>query len=265
MDCSGTPEMFGRRIIGRFSRSLTDIVFPPYCPLCGQWVELPGAAFCARCAATLNDERSEEACPTCGATVARFEVSQGQCSECRGRPVRVLGTVRVGPYGTCLGRLLRLYKYRGRTELGRTMGTWLAEVVARAPWRDRVEAVLSVPTHWSRRIRRRFHPAEQFAAAVGRKTGLPYAPLLQRIRGGKHQIGLSHTERARNVLGAFAIPRGVSFQGARLLLIDDVRTTGATIAECAKVLRQGGAEEIYAAVVVQAGGTRVQPQLLAKI
>jgi len=93
---------------------------------------------------------------------------------------------------------------------------------------------------------RPMHAAEALAETVGRQTGLPCISLLRRVKAGRHQIGLSYLERKQNVQGAFAIRRGVRLHAARLLLIDDVKTTGATLNECAKVLRQAGAAEIYA-------------------
>jgi predicted amidophosphoribosyltransferase len=85
--------------------------------------------------------------------------------------------------------------------------------------------------------------------------------VLRRVRGGPHQIGLSHSQRVENVRGAFAMARGVTLRGARLLLVDDVMTTGATLNECAKVLRRGGAAEVYAAVVLTVDARR-RPEAL---
>lgn len=88
---------------------------------------------------------------------------------------------------------------------------------------------------------------------MARRLNLPLVRVLRRTRAGPHQIGLSYTARAANVRGAFAMRPGVELRDARLLLIDDVRTTGATINECAKVLQASGAAEVYAAVVVAVG------------
>jgi predicted amidophosphoribosyltransferase len=130
------------------------------------------------------------------------------------------------------------------------LGLWLADAARGASWLDRVEAVVSVPTHWRRSLRWPVHAADALAAIVARDIRLPHLPVLHRIKAGPHQIGLSYLDRRRNVRGAFALRRGVALHGARLLLVDDVKTTGATINECAKILRQGGAGEVYAAVLV---------------
>jgi len=152
-----------------------------------------------------------------------------------------------------MGELLRGYKYQGREQLGPMLGRMLAEVVSTAPWRARVEAVVAVPTHWRHRLNRQLHAAEVLAAHVAQATELPYLPLLRRVRAGPHQVGLAATRRYENVRGAFALRRGAALRAARILVVDDVRTTGATLEECAKVLRRGGAAEVYGAVVLRAG------------
>ncbi len=286
--------MATRQTAGRLARNAADLLFPPHCILCdslpdeGATLLRRATLLCADCAERLDNERATPSCPWCAASVAPYEVSHGQCSRCRNRRLRVAGTVRVGPYGvgradegvfrptgksvpqeggesvidvrhggrTLLGRLALSYKYHGRGELGPVLGGWLAEAVARAPWHERVEAMVSVPTHWTRRLRRPLHAADALASIVAGTTGLVRLPILRRVRAGPHQIGLSYEERVRNVRGAFALRREVRLHDARLLLIDDVKTTGATINECAKILRRGGAAEVYAAVVVTAGWDR---------
>ena len=144
-------------------------------------------------------------------------------------------------------------------------GELLAEAVETAPWRGCIEAVVSVPTHWKRRFHRPFHAADALASYVAGRIVLPHVSVLRRVRAGPHQIGLSPTERTANVRGAFALRKGLTIRGARVLLIDDVRTTGATLEECAKVLRRGGAAEVYAAVVLQVGWTHSKSRVLSLI
>ncbi len=234
------------------------MLFPASCELCARPAEPAGddIGLCSDCARSIARERSEPACPTCGASVALHEVSGDRCGECRDRPARLTGTVRVGPYADHLGRLLRMFKFHAREDLGTILAGWLADAIVQAPWLDRVEAVTYVPTHWRRRISRSFYPARFLAKIVSARTGIPLVPLLQRVRPGPRQVGLSFTQRARNVRGAFALRRGVSLHRARVLVIDDVKTTGATIGECAKVLRQSGAAEVFAGVIVRVRGAR---------
>ncbi|MGD2107970.1 MAG: double zinc ribbon domain-containing protein [Phycisphaerae bacterium] len=240
------------RQVGRFARRAVDLLFPARCPLCAGPAEgqTTTAPLCADCVPIVQQDRDREACPRCAASVAPYEVTDGRCRWCRRRRVRVRGTVRVGEYSRGVGELVRLFKYRGQERLGCSLGLWLADAARGASWLDRVEAVVSVPTHWRRSLRWPVHAADALAAIVARDIRLPHLPVLHRIKAGPHQIGLSYLDRRRNVRGAFALRRGVALHGARLLLVDDVKTTGATINECAKILRQGGAGEVYAAVLV---------------
>lgn len=241
-------------------------MFPPRCVLCRGRPYASHLLVCEQCTQALDRERQTPSCPRCAATAAPYSVSEGRCQWCRHSRPYVAATVRVGPYHneshgdgrdprevSTLGWLIRIYKYGGREELGPVLGGWVAETVNAAPWRDRIEAVVAVPTHWRHRLGRPLYAAEVLARVVAKRLGLPLAPVLKRVRAGPHQIGLDYGKRKENVRGAFSLRRGVIMKDARLLLVDDVKTTGATLKECAKILRHGGAAEVYAAVAVTAG------------
>ncbi len=240
-------------ILTRIGRTSLSLLFPQRCLLCGGGIEDGAAGVCTCCADGVLEQCGGAACPMCGETVGPHGVHEGRCRRCRHRRPPIAGTVRVGRYDGTLGQLIKAYKYHDRVELEPLLGGWLEAAIVEAPWFSRVEAVVSVPTHWKHRIGRPFYAADALASHIAHISSLPHLPLLRRTRAGPHQIGLSFAERAKNVRGAFALRRGVSMRDARLLLIDDVKTTGATIKECAKALRRGGASEVYAAVVVQAG------------
>lgn len=152
-----------------------------------------------------------------------------------------------------MGDLLRRYKYHAREEIEPLLTNLLFEAIAAATWCDQIDAIVPVPTHWRRRLWRSIYAADVLAAAVGTRLQLPMVKALRRVRGGPHQVGLSYTKRAANVRGAFAKARGVTLNNPTILLIDDVRTTGATLNECARVLRIAGARKVYAAVVARVG------------
>lgn len=240
-----------------FARSLRtgamDLVFPPRCLACLQHADVDACGICQICNEILSKARAFPACPTCAASVTEYEVKENRCSECRNLRPKIKGMVRVATYLGAVGGLVRRYKYKGREELTPLLSEWLTSAAISAPWFERVEVITSVPTHWTRRVRSPLHVAEALADYVSKKTALPQARLLQRIRSGPRQVGLSHTQRQQNVLGAFALRSGLRLEKPRILLIDDVRTTGATLNECAKVLHRAGAAEIYAAVLVRAG------------
>lgn len=247
-------------MFGRWTDSLVDLVFPPKCHLCYEVMTERLEVFCSACLSELIEQWDEPSCPRCAASVAPFEVARDKkgrmgCGSCRDESLKIENTVRVGAYQDGLGHLVRQFKYRGREELGPTLGKWVAQIVQQSDWMDRIEAVACVPTHWKHRLSRPLHAAEKLADVVANHLAVPHVPILRRVRAGPHQINLSANQRKANVKGAFAMQRGVSLRDTRLLLIDDVKTTGATLEECAKVLRKAGAAEIYAAVLVKVNWT----------
>jgi len=125
------------------------------------------------------------------------------------------------------------------------MGRWLShagrELLAEA------DALVPVPLHWRRLWARRFNQSAMLAAAISAESGVPVATgLLKRVKPTAQQVGLSRTERAANVQGAFRVPpeaRG-GVAGRRLVLVDDVLTSGATVDGCARALLRAGAANV---------------------
>ncbi|MCO6435823.1 MAG: ComF family protein [Phycisphaerae bacterium] len=243
---------------GRLANAGADLLYPPQCLFCGTG-PAPGSPLstfyavhiCRTCRAAIDAAVAESACPTCGGEADKIEVKNGRCPQCRARGTRLAGTVRLGAYGSFLGPHLRALKYLGREELAVPLARRLGDSLRCAAWFERVEAIAAVPSHWMRRIARPVRTVDLIARELADAVDLPLLPLLRRVRGGPHQIGLSYTQRLHNVRGAFGLGRGVQLEGARILIVDDVMTTGATIEECARVLLRGGAAEVFAAVLVR--------------
>ncbi|MGH8004595.1 MAG: ComF family protein [Limisphaerales bacterium] len=130
--------------------------------------------------------------------------------------------------------------------LGRELGNMLAEFDSMPAW----DAVVPVPLHWTRKWSRGFNQSSILARAVSKTAGLPVLPALRRVKRTKDQTRLSREERLANVREAFWVVKDVA--GKKLLLLDDVTTTGATLEECRRVLAEAGASQISAAVVAMA-------------
>ncbi len=150
-----------------------------------------------------------------------------------------------GSYEGVLRQLIHLYKYG----CVRTLSRPLADMLARALPRDeRFDAVVAVPLHWRRRWSRGFNQSALLARSVAARSGIPYLQALERTRSTAVQAGLSNTMRRKNVSAAFRVRRMGGFAGKlagnRILLIDDVMTTGATAAACARALKRAGAERV---------------------
>lgn len=147
-----------------------------------------------------------------------------------------------GPIADAIHR----YKYQGRSDLAAPLGALLAE--AAEPLRGTVDAVVPVPLHWRRRRRRGFDQAALLAIPVARSIGAPVRLRgLRRVRHTASQIDLPRDERQENVRGAFRCWRLADAK--RVLLVDDVKTTGATLSAASEALRAGGANEVEALVL----------------
>lgn len=158
-------------------------------------------------------------------------------------------------YGGPVADAIHRFKYGGHSELGAVLGSVMAEHARR--WQGRVDAVVPVPLHWRRRRTRGFDQAGLLAVPVSKALDVPVLLRgLRRVRHTPSQVDLPYRERRRNLDGAFA-PRRL--HGAkRALVVDDVRTTGATLAAACEALREGGVTEVCTLVLatrVLDGGT----------
>lgn len=143
------------------------------------------------------------------------------------------------------------FKYRRQFHLRPWLGRWLEdgfrEYYAGESW----DALVPVPLHPDRRRRRGFNQSAEIARWLGQRAGLPVVEALRRVKATVPQARLSRVERLRNLRGSLALAGGFDPRGRRLLICDDVFTTGATADACARVLRRSGAEEVAALTVAR--------------
>jgi ComF family protein len=168
------------------------------------------------------------------------------CAGCRELPPPWEALSAAFLYLPPLTGVVRALKFRGGEFLGPPLGEALA---ARCAPRD-AELVTAVPLPWPRLLARGYNQAEVVARALAATLGLPHRRLLRR-RARRRQTGLGRQDRVRNVTGAFHARRGEPIRGARVLLVDDVMTTGATLEAAARALREAGASAVSAAVVAR--------------
>lgn len=171
-----------------------------------------------------------------------------------------------GSYEGTLRELIHLYKYSGIRTLAGPLGTMMASVL---PREQRFDLIVPMPLHWLRRWRRGFNQSRLLADTLSRKTGIPVIEAAKRLRSTPPQAGLSNSERRRNVTAAFGAKKRAKLVGRRILLIDDVLTTGATASACAAALKQAGAEHVSVLALArtdrriytepQSGARRAQP------
>jgi ComF family protein len=174
--------------------------------------------------------------------------AEGRCALCRAGLRGFDAAYCFGSYEGTLRELIHLYKY-GRIE---TLCKPLAEFLAGAlPLDEHFDAVTPVPLHWRKQWQRGFNQSDLLARAVARRRGIPVVRALGRMRFTQTQAGLSNTERRKNVAAAFRCRSAKTLAGKRILLIDDVMTTGSTAAACARALKQAGAARVVLATVAR--------------
>ncbi|PIW25910.1 MAG: amidophosphoribosyltransferase [Rhodospirillales bacterium CG15_BIG_FIL_POST_REV_8_21_14_020_66_15] len=226
-------------------RRLLDVILPPHCLACGVTVDEPGS-LCPGCWDTVTF-LGPPACARCGLPF-EFDVGEGTlCAACIRRPPVYERARAVFAYDDASRDMILGFKHADRTEAAPAFGRWLAR--AGAELIGQADLVAPVPLHWTRLWRRRYNQSALLARALVRLArpgdrSLAVIPdLLVRRRRTPSQGGLGAAQRARNVRGAFRVnPRfQARLRGARVLLVDDVFTTGATVEACARVLLRAGA------------------------
>ena len=208
---------------------LLDLLLPQRCLACAE----PGHAVCPPCLADLP-RIVPPLCERCGAPTA-WPVSR--CSECTGRRNGFTTARAAVGYDNAARAIVGAWKERGRRLLAATA----ADVVAVGVERPDAAAVVPVPPDADRGLRRGHHPAGRLAAELATRWELPVLPALRRARPAARQRGLSRDARRRNVAGAFVSPDRVP---PRVILVDDVYTTGATASAAASALRKAGARSV---------------------
>ncbi|MBI3959665.1 MAG: ComF family protein [Chloroflexi bacterium] len=230
--------------IARLGVYLTDIFFPPRCVACAR----AGFVFCDRCAQAVAPVVAP-ICPHCGRPQLR---PLDLCSNCRSGGREALDLVRVATlYSHPLRPAIHALKYSGQPELAAPLARYFVAVAQQPPWLEilaQIDGVIPVPLHAQRLTERGYNQSALLAGAFAERMRLKLAESwLSRARQTRSQVGLNAAERQQNVADAFHADSVVA--GKRLLLIDDVFTTGATLAACAQALRQAGAAAVYGLVL----------------
>jgi len=215
---------------------LLDLLFPPHCVGCSR----EGAWLCASCLAKIEYLRPP-LCPICGRAVEQEGLL---CPICQARPLLIHGIRSVAYLEGPLREAIHAFKYKGVRVLAPTLGQILVTY-----WSDHprsTDVIVPVPLHPSRARQRGYNQSALLARELAQQIGLPMVgDCLHRIRATRPQVGLKARERWENVAHAFDC-RDDRLTDRNILLIDDVCTTGATLAACARALYNVGAKKVWA-------------------
>ena len=232
-------------------RVLSSLLYPPVCTICATSVgareylchDCQAKAmrivppFCARC--------SE---PFPGAIIGSFT-----CANCAHRTLHFEAAVAVYRSRGIVRRIVHDFKYNRQMHLRHVVGGWLCRTLEDSRLHGRpFDLVVPVPLHPARQRERGFNQALLLAELVSARISVPIRAVLERVRYTTTQTAFDRTERMENLHNAFRLRKKADVRHLRVLLIDDVLTTGATLSECARILRKAGALSIHAATAARA-------------
>jgi ComF family protein len=220
---------------------------------------------CEECTVGLLSLVALNYCPRCGASVGPgIPAREEGCSLCPVPVGRFARVVRLGPYADPLRRILRGLKYHAHERMLRRLGTMLAAAVrTRCEAGEVFDLVMPVPMHWRRRLWRGYDHSRALATALAGELRLPVGCELVRVRHTPQQVNLPRTRRIENMRGAFAA-EGKALDGAKVLLVDDITTTGATASEAARALLAAGALRVTLAAAAKSEPRRAYSEHLLK-
>ena len=221
-----------------------SLFFPAECRICDTPLEgftrVPVCRTCLNAPAPLDAEYFCNSCNTPFLNDFPLDAN-GVCALCRSGLRGFDRAASFGFYEGTLRSLIHLFKYSGMRPLAGRLSRLLDRAL---PIDERYDAIVAVPLHWRRQWRRGFNQAELLAREVASRRQIPVMNALRRRKATANQSGLTSAGRRRNIAGAFQPRAGISLAGKRILLIDDVMTTGATASACALALKKAGANTV---------------------
>lgn len=236
------------RIITDTLHSATDLFWPRRCLNCDQSTNHT-LCLCQSCIEQFSKD-SDPACPRCTSTVGpHTDTSQG-CTRCRTQSYRFASAQRWGVYDGRLREAILTMKHRRGESLAEVMGMAWALARKNSLIRATPQAVMAVPLHWRKRWGRGFNQSEVLARSVAEGLGLTFIPNgIRRVKSTPPQADVSATQRRENMKDAFQPWRTRGWKGLRILLVDDVLTTGATADGASAAILAGGAAQVDVAVL----------------
>lgn len=242
-----------RHVVSDLTSACCDLLYPPCCVHCG--VELSDRRhdrlLCGHCVVKLGPE-TWHGCPRCGGEIPKDLPALDRCPACQKTKLWFDSVTPLGAYHEGLRDAVLRMKRTSHDALSTAMGRLLVERRREHLAGVQADMIVPIPMFWRRRLRRGKNNPEMLAACLAKSLDIPLRrSILVRRRNTPLQSGLAASRRFENVRDAFRVRRPDDVQGARILLVDDVLTTGATCSEAAKTLKDAGAAMVAVAVVAR--------------
>jgi len=227
-------------------QSMAALLWPDQCLLCGAWLrEDAERGVCTPCLARIRPLSPATLCRTCGKPgLPPTGTGDGRCPACREAPPAFDAARAFAVYDTSLRQLILHYKFKHQSRLHIPLGHLMGLALATHFPREEIALVTHVPLHWRRRMARGFDQTELLARFLARRSGRRHVALLKRTRHVPPQSTLDLARRTDNIRGTFACRWPGKCRARTVLLVDDILTTGATVNECARVLKEAGAARV---------------------
>jgi ComF family protein len=233
-------------------KALLDILFPPLCHGCKAFI--PDAGELHLCAGCLADSPvvTSPHCTLCGLPFLTDGGIDHRCGGCIDEPPSFTAARAAVLFEGPVRELIHRFKYGKKVQHSRPLALLAAGELGEFVTASAADLIIPVPLHIKRLRQRGFNQAVLLGEILAKKWRLPLSRNnLRRIRWTEPQINLSASERRHNVRGAFAVRDAAAVRDRRIILVDDVYTTGSTVSECARTLKKGGAAEVFVITVAR--------------
>ena len=231
-------------------RAILALLYPSACAICSAKLDVH-QYLCRECEAKLVRIKPPF-CSKCSEPFPGAITTPFDCANCAHRTLYFENAVAAFRSRGLARRVILDFKYGGQIHLRHLVASWLFTALADERLRSReFDLIVPVPLHPARERERGFNQAALLAELLSARMSIEARPVLERIRYTTTQTAFDRTERMENLRGAFRLQKNVDVRRLRVLLVDDVLTTGSTLSECARILRRGGARSVHAATAAR--------------
>ena len=234
-----------------FFRGVASLLYPPACTICSAPVD-QGEYLCGNCEAKVC-RIVPPFCEKCSEPFDGAITSTFSCANCAHRLLHFDAAISAYRSRGIVRHVMLNFKYGRQIHLRHLVARWLVAALDDERLRERrFDAIVPVPLHPAKQRERGFNQAALLAEWLSTHMALTVRPVLQRVRFTTTQTAFDRSERMQNLRNAFRLRKNADVRKLRVLLIDDVLTTGSTLSECARILKEGGAHSVYAATAARA-------------